>query len=291
MPGRRLNLHERRSSAGPNTGPHLLGEALARCKGAPVSWSPCPFSAPCYAYDPASLRALWPALHRGDREPFPKNERLLSAWQLFHAGRFEQAVCAGLAAGMRGWAAANAAQLVHAHYLETDERAKRALLLDVVERADAEAAASPGRASAYFQAGAALGRYAQGIPLAAAQAQGLVGRIRAAFERAIAVDPCYADAYFGLGTLHAEMVDKLGPACALAVGSSIELGLGMFRHALQLNASSISGRTACATGLLMLAGSTRMAESTALFQAAAASQAHDARERLDVEIARMALQE
>ena len=256
-----------------------------------MTWLACPFSAACYAYDRAALRALWPALHRGDCEPFPDDERVLSDWQLFHAGLFEQAVCAGLAVGMRGWAAANAAQLVHAHYLETDERAKRALLLDVAERAEDEAAAEPARAGAYFQAGAALGRYAQGIPPAQAVAEGLVGRVRAAFERAIALEPCHADAYFGLGTLHADVVDKLGPARALAVGSSIELGLAMFRHALRLNSASISGRTACATGLLMLAGSARMAESTALFQSAAASEARDARERFDVEIARMALRE
>lgn len=256
-----------------------------------MTWSPCPFAAPCYAYDPGRLRTLWPALHRGDREPLPDDERLLSAWQLFHAGRFEQAVCAGLAAGRRGWTVANAAQLVHAHYLETDERARRALLLDVAERAEAEVAADSGRAGAHFQLGAALGRYAQGIPLAQALAEGLVGRVRAAFERAIAIEPCHADAYYGLGTLHADVIDKLGPACALAVGSSVELGLAMFRHALQLNSASISGRAACATGLLMLAGSAKLAESTALFQSAAASQPRDARERLDVEIARMALRE
>lgn len=256
-----------------------------------ASWRPCPFPAEGYAYDAFTLRSLWPALHRGDREPLPRDDRLLAAWQLFHAGRFEQAVRAGLAAGMPGWRVANAAQLVHAHYLETDERAKRALLLDVAERAAAESAAEPGCAGAQVQAGAALGRYAQGIPPAQALAEGLVGRVRAAFERAIALEPCHADAYFGLGTLHADVVDKLGPACALAAGSSIELGLAMFRHAMHLNATSISGRTACGLGLLMLAGSARMAESTALFQSAAASQAQDARERLDVEVARMALRE
>ena len=254
-------------------------------------WLAVPFRAECYSYDAATLRAHWPALHHGDREPFPDDDGVLSAWQLFHAGCFERAARAGLAAGRPGWVAANAAQLVYAHYLETDERAKRALLLDVAERAEMQAAEDPCRASAHFQAGAALGRYAQGIPTAQALAEGLVGRIRTAFERAIALEPCRADAYFGLGTLHADVIDKLGPNCALAVGSSVEVGMAMFRHGLWLDSASIHGRTACAAGFLMLCGSCRMAESTALLQAAAASLARDARERLDVEIARTALRE
>lgn len=254
-------------------------------------WLAFPYDTAAYTCDLATLRSRWAALHVGDAEPLPASDEVLSVWALYHAGRFEEATHAGLDAGVDGLTAANAAQLVYAHYLETDERAKRALLLDVVERAEAQAAARPGLASARYQAGYCLGRYAQGIPIVAALAQGLVARVKSALEEAISLEPRHADAHFALGAFHADVIDKLGDLRGRRQGASGQAGVTMFETALRLHPASIAGRLGYANGLLMLHGARRMAQATALWQSAAAGAPRDARERLDVEIAKIALRD
>ena len=57
-----------------------------------TKWSAFPHSDASYHLDAAALRKQWSRLHRGDREPWPKNADAQRAWQAFHAGEFKQAV-------------------------------------------------------------------------------------------------------------------------------------------------------------------------------------------------------
>ena len=254
-------------------------------------WLAFPYDAAGYRYGATALRARWAALHAGDAEPLPRSARLLDAWAQFHAGNFEAAARAGLALGNAGVVIANAAQLVYANYLENSEPAKLALLMEVAERAQRQSDAQPALASAHYQLGCALGRYAQGIPVARALSEGLVDRTRAAFERAIALAPRHADAHFALAALHADVIDKVGALLGRSHSASRKAGIALFRAAMRLHAGSIAGRLAYATGLLMLEGEQQMGEATALYQAAAAGVPLDACERLEMESAKAALRD
>lgn len=103
-----------------------------------------------YALDAASLRARWAQLHRGDCEPCPADPAVLEAWVLFHAGEFQQASRAGLAAGGAGITVANKATCIHANYLETKEKTRLELFQEVAQRAEAQAAREPENPNAWY---------------------------------------------------------------------------------------------------------------------------------------------
>jgi hypothetical protein len=52
-------------------------------------WKAFPHDADAYRYDLATLKRKWQRLHTGDVEPLPADEKVLAAWQLFHAGEFQ----------------------------------------------------------------------------------------------------------------------------------------------------------------------------------------------------------
>lgn len=78
-------------------------------------WAKYPHAAAVYAYDGAALKKHWDRLHRGDGEPFPKDVAVLDAWRHYHAGEFQPAVEAGIAAGGAGFNAAIKAQSIYAN--------------------------------------------------------------------------------------------------------------------------------------------------------------------------------
>ena len=61
-----------------------------------AKWTAFPHDADAYSYDAATLKKKWARLHAGDAEPLPKDDKVLAAWQLFHAGEFQKATEAGL---------------------------------------------------------------------------------------------------------------------------------------------------------------------------------------------------
>src|SRR3954469_9407446 len=122
-----------------------------------AKWTAFPYDAAEYRFDAASLKKKWARLHAGDAEPFPKDDKVLAAWALFHAGEFQKATEAGLKAGGAGITVANKAQAIYANYLEQNEKTKLALFQEVAERAEAQAAADPNNANAWYLAAYALG--------------------------------------------------------------------------------------------------------------------------------------
>ncbi len=256
-----------------------------------AKWTAFPYDADDYTYDAAALKKHWTRLHKGDAEPFPKEAAVVAAWALFHAGQFQMAYEAGLKAGGAGATVANKAQAIYANYLETSEKTKLAMFLEVAERAEAQAAENPKHANAHYWMAYALGRYSQGISVAKALTQGLGSKVRNALETTIALAPRHADAHIALGAFHAEVIDKVGKLLGKTQGADTATGLKMFKDALALNADSAIARVEYANGLVMLEGDKRMKEAEKLYAEAAQCKPLDAMERLDVEMAKSELED
>ena len=256
-----------------------------------AKWTAFPHDKAAYTYDTATLKKHWARLHAGDAEPLPKDDKVLAAWALFHAGEFQKATEAGLKAGGAGVTVANKAQAIYANYLETSEKAKLAMFMEVAERAEAQMSADPKNANGYYWMAYALGRYSQGISIVKALAQGLGTKVKSSLETAIKLAPKHADAHIAMGTFHAEVIDKVGSLLGRTQGASKDTGLAMFRTALKLNPSSAVAMVEYANGMVMLEGDKRMKEATQLYEDAAASTPMDAMERLDVEMAKAELED
>ena len=256
-----------------------------------AKWTAFPYDAAEYTFDAAALKKKWARLHAGDAEPFPKDEKVLAAWALYHAGDFQKATEAGLKAGGAGTTVANKAQAIYANYLEKNEKTKLAMFQEIAERAEAQAGEDPKNANAHYLMAYALGRYSQGISVAKALAQGLGGKVKGALETAIRLQPKHADAHIALGTFHAEVIDKVGSLLGRTQGASKDAGLSMFKAALKLNPDSAIAMVEYANGLVMLEGDKKMKEAEKLYADAAAFNPADAMERLDVEMARAELEE
>ncbi len=256
-----------------------------------AKWTAFPHDAADYTYDAATLKKKWARLHAGDAEPCPKDDKVLAAWALFHAGDFQKAVEAGLKAGGAGITVANKAQTIYATYLEKSEKTKLALFTEAVERAEAQIAEEPKNANAHYFMALALGRYSQGISVAKALTQGLGGKVKSALETAIKLSPKHADAHIALGSFHAEVIDKVGSLLGRTQGASKDTGLSLYKTALKLNPTSAVAMIEYANGLVMLEGDKKMKEATQLYEAAAACEPMDAMERLDVEMAKAELED
>ena len=254
-------------------------------------WTKFPHPDKTYAYDGAALKRQWDRLHRGDGEPFPKDIAVLDAWRHYHAGEFQQAVEAGVAAGGAGTNAAIKAQSIYANYLEKAAKAKLALFEEAAGWAAERRAEAPKDANAHYLYAYALGRYGQGISVAKALAQGFGGKIRDALTTALKLAPAHAEAHTAYGAYQAEVVDKVGGLIAgVTYGAKKESALEHYQKALKLHPESAIARIEYANGLILLFGKARLDEATKLYEAAAKCKPMDAMERLDVELARSELE-
>ncbi|MDR3455279.1 MAG: hypothetical protein P4L96_21155 [Rhodoferax sp.] len=249
-----------------------------------------------YDFDAASVKKNWARLHAGDSEPLPSDAKVLAAWVLFHNGEFQKAAEAGLkvfdAGQSAGITVANKATCIYANYLEKKEKTKLELFMEAAGRAEAQAAADPKNANAWYWQAYALGRYSQGISVAKALAQGLGGKVKAALEQTIKLQPKHADAHIALGSFHAEVIDKVGSLIGgMTYGAKKDTGLKLFQEALKLNPGSAIAMIEYANGMVMLDGDKKMKEATKLYEQAAASKPMDAMERLDVELAKAELED
>jgi tetratricopeptide (TPR) repeat protein len=254
---------------------------------AAAKWKAFPHPAKAWSYPGEALKKNWERLHRGDCEPFPKDKGVQEAWRLFHAGRFGEAVAAGLAAGGAGLTAANKAQAIYADGVETQEARRIALFEEVMKRAEAQAKAEPKNANAHYLYAYAAGRYSQRISVAKALAQGYGGKIRAALEAALKLQPKHADAHIAMGAYHAEIIDKVGALVgSLTYGANKDKGEAHFRSALKLAPDSAIARVEMANGLVLMHGKKMLDEAARLYAEAAQMEPRDAMEKLDVEAAR-----
>jgi len=256
-----------------------------------AKWTSFPYDSADYARSAAQLKKDWARLHTGDAEPLPKDDKVLAAWALFHAGEFQKAFDAGLKAGGAGITVANKAQAIYANYLEKSEKTKLAMFLEVAERAEAQQAAEPKNPNAFYWQAYAIGRYSQGISVVKALAQGLGVKVKNALETTIRLAPQHADAHIVLASFHAEVIDKVGKLLGRTQGADAATGLKLYKEALRLNPASAIAMVEYANGLVMIEGDKRMKEAEQLYADAAASTPLDAMERLDVEMAKEELED
>jgi hypothetical protein len=188
--------------------------------------------------------------------------------------------------------AANKATAIYANYLEDNEKRKLALFEEVAARSEQQQAAEPGNANAFYWQAYALGRYAQGISIAKALAQGIGGKVKSALETAIRLAPKHADAHIALAAYHAEVIDKVGSMIGgLTYGAKKDAALKLYETALKLAPDSAIARIECANGLVLLEGKKALARAEKLYAEAAAARPLDAMERLDVELAKSELED
>ncbi|MDP9045324.1 MAG: hypothetical protein M3O01_11030 [Pseudomonadota bacterium] len=256
-----------------------------------AEWLAFPHDPTPYTYGSADLARHWRRLHAGDAEPLPDDPAVRAAWALFHAGDFQQATRAGLAAGGAGITVANKSQALYAYHLEPSEKTRHSLLLEVAERAESQLASDPRNPNAYYFMAYALARHGQGTSIARALAQGVGSKVKNALETAIKLAPLHADAHIALGAFHAEVIDKVGSLLGRTQRAAKDAGLAMFKTALKLNPASAFARIEYANGLMMLEGEPKSVEATRLYQEAAASVPMDAIERLDIERAKAQLED
>ena len=278
-----------------------------------MAWTKFPHPDKAYEYTAATLKKHWDRLHRGDREPFPTDKwvgetqaahaklgggdakatakALQEAWIAFHAGDFERAAKLGDELGLIGATVANKATGIYANYLESDEATALDLYQAIAARAQRQQAAASDWANAFYFEAYALGRYSQGISVVKALAQGLGGRIKAALDKAVKIEPEHADAHIALGTYHAEIIDKVGAMVGgLTYGASKDKGEKHFKRALELNPESAIARIECANGMVMMFGKSRIDQASEFYEQAAECTPVDAMERLDVELAKSELE-
>ncbi|HEY8023921.1 MAG TPA: hypothetical protein VIF60_05105 [Burkholderiaceae bacterium] len=251
-----------------------------------MAWSKFPYPDPAYTYTAASLKKAWARLHAGDCEAFPKDAELVDAWIAFHAGDFEKAAKLGLAQGVAGYSVANKATSIYANYMEKSEAKKLKFFEEVAERCEEQQAEQPKEAAGFYWHAYALGRYAQGISIVKALSQGIGNKVKHSLDMTLKLAPKHADAHIGLGTYHAEIIDKVGAMIGgLTYGAKKDEGIKFFKKALTLNPDSAIARIEYANGLVMLEGKKKMDEAVKLYEEAAAFEAADAMERLDVQMA------
>lgn len=256
------------------------------------AWAKFPYHDKRFVYSAASVKKAWDRLHRGDCEPWPNGSAMVEAWIAFHAGEFQKAADAGLKAGGAGMTVANKATAIYANYLEENEKTKLALFEEVAARAETQQKTEPKNANAFYWHAYALGRYAQGISIVKALAQGIGTKVRASLEMTLRLQPKHADAHIALGSYHAEVIDKVGAMVGgLTYGAKKDAGLKHFETALKLNPDSAIARIECANGLVMLEGKKALAKAEKLYEEAAAFEPLDAMEKLDVELAKAELED
>ena len=257
-----------------------------------MAWTPFPYADEAYVHTAASLKKAWARLHVGDAEPFPKKAALVDAWIAFHAGDFEQAVTLGLDAGVDGYAVAHKASCIYATYLEKNDKKKLAMFEEVAERCERQQAEQPDNPAAWYWQAYALGRYAQGISIVKALAQGIAPKVRASLDKAIKLAPAHADAHIALGTFHTEIIGSVGAMIGgLTYGAKKDEAYKAFNKALALNPDSAIGRIEYANALVTLDGKKKMHDAVKLYEQAAAVEPQDAMERLDVEAAKEELED
>ena len=249
-------------------------------------WQAFPHESAGFDYAGGALKKAWQELHRGDREPFPRQPELQEAWRCFHRGDFQQAVNLADALGLAGHAVANKATGIYATYLAADQKQQIDCFKSAIERAERAIDAYPDDANAHYFHAFNLGRYSQSISVVKALRQGVGGKIFASLQRALELQPEHAEAHTAMGLYHAEIIDKVGKLIGgVTYGASESKALEHLGKALELTPRAPIAHIEYGNGLYLLFGDRRLDEVSELYVAAAETTPLDAMEKLDVEAA------
>jgi tetratricopeptide (TPR) repeat protein len=275
-------------------------------------WNDFPHDASAFAYPGDALRAAWPELHRGDRveycdanwvqrcleqspEAAPQGfdgdvnalaENLRDAWRSFHTGNFFQSVELSSRIGVLDHAPANTSAGIYATYLEPNNGRQKVCFMDAVHRAEAAIELLPDDPNSHYFLAFNLGRYSQSISVVDALRKGIGGRIQAALQRTLELEPRHAEAHTAFGMYHAEIIDKVGKMIGgMTYGASVDQAIEHFETALELTPDAPIAHIEYGNGLYLLFGDRRIDEVTDLYVKASEMQPRDAMERLDIEAA------
>jgi tetratricopeptide (TPR) repeat protein len=135
----------------------------------------------------------------------------------------------------------------------------------------------------YFETARALGRLSQLRGVLAALTQGLGGQIKDNLDKALKLDPQYANALVALGLWHAEIVGK---GVAFLYGADPEKGMAAFARAIKLEPNVIIHRVEYARGMMLIDAKKYKDDATKQLETAVGLTPRDAAERLDLERAK-----
>ncbi len=156
-------------------------------------------------------------------------------------------------------------------YAQSEKYARSAVTLDA------------NNSDGYFETARALGRLSQLRGILAALTQGLGGQIKDNLDKALRLDPQYANALVALGLWHAEIVGK---GVAFLYGADPAKGLAAFNRAIKLEPKVIIHRVEFARGLMLLDAGKNKDEAIAQLEIAVTLTPRDAAEKLDLERAK-----
>lgn len=279
-----------------------------------TAWAAFPHDARAYAYPGEALKKAWPQLHAGDGEPWPDPKRaaallkaagkaapksdaealataLQDAWRAFHRGDFEEAFGAGEALGPVGASVAVKALGIHATYLVDADAEKLRRFEQAAKLAEGAVKALPDEANSHYRLAFALGRYSQGLSIAKALKQGIAGKVRAALEAALELEPKHAEAHTAMALYHAEIIGKVGAMLGgLTYGAKASEAEAHIRQALKLTPASPIAHIEHGNVLMLLHGEKGEDAAAEAYEKAAGLKPRDAMEALDAAWARSQLE-
>lgn len=279
------------------------------------AWAAFPHDAKGYAYAGEALKKAWPKLHAGDAEPFPDAKRatalikaagkaapkgldadalaaaLQDAWRAFHRGDFKAAFDAGQALGPAGASVAVKALGIHATYLVDDEAEQLKRYEQAAKIAETAVAALPDEVNSHYRHAFALGRYSQGLSIAKALKAGIAGKVRAALDTTLQLEPKHAEAHTAMALYHAEIINKIGGMIGgLTYGAKAADADKHIKAALKLTPDSPIAHIEHGNVLILLHGDKQEDAAAAAYEKAAKLKPLDAMEALDAAYAKEQLE-
>ncbi len=278
---------------------------------AKTAWAAFPHDAKPFTYDGDALKKAWPKLHAGDCEPYPDDKRaaaliaaagkaapkgmdakalaaaLQDAWRAFHRGEFKAAYEAGEALGPVGASVATKAIGIHATYLVDDDDEKLKRFQQAAKLAEAAVKALPEDANSHYRLAFALGRYSQGLSIAKALKEGIAGKVRAALDTALELEPKHAEAHTAMALYHAEIINKIGSMIGgLTYGAKAADAEKHIKEAVKLTPASPIALIEHGNVMMLLHGDKKEDDAAAAYEKAAKAKPVDAMEALDAAYAR-----
>ena len=156
-------------------------------------------------------------------------------------------------------------------YAQSEKYARSAVSLDA------------NNSDGYFEAARAIGRLSQLRGVMAALTQGLGGQIKELLDKALKLDPQFANALVALGLWHTEIAAK---GVAFLYGADPVKGLAAFTRAVKLEPKVIIHRVEFARGLTLIDAGKNKDEAIAQLEVAVTLAPKDAAEKLDLERAK-----
>ena len=170
----------------------------------------------------------------------------------YDEGRFLEAAEIAEALGTaQGFTLANLSLVTHGYY-NAEEAEKKAVYERAMALGEQAVELDPDSAESTLRWGQAMGRYTQTIGSVKAFRQGYAGRIREAFEAALAIDPDMAEAHISVGAWHVEGIKEGGFMARVTLGASKKTGAEHYERGLELDPESKVVVYEYARGLLML---------------------------------------